>query len=88
MTDFEGLAGAIKAASTGAVSAAMPVAVLFGSVASEIPLEITVDQKMALTGEQLVLTKTVKNALAIGDTVALIRIQGGQKFLVVDRIEL
>lgn len=116
----------IKKVAIDAVEANNPVNVVFGTVTSESPLEITIDQKLILTKEFLILTRSVTdyevnmqvnhvtekmsggggdpsfashmhqykgtkpfkvlNALKQGEKVLLIAMQGGQKFVVVDRV--
>lgn len=51
----------IKKMAVGANDANAPTSVLFGTVTSINPLEITVEQKLKLTKEFLVLTKNVKD---------------------------
>ena len=51
----------IKKMAVGANDASAPTSVLFGTVTSVNPLEITVEQKLKLTKEFLVLTKNVKD---------------------------
>lgn len=51
----------IKRMAVGANDANAPTSVLFGTVTSINPLEITVEQKLKLTKEFLVLTKNVKD---------------------------
>ena len=51
----------IKKMAVGANDANTPTSVLFGTVTSVEPLEITVEQKLKLTKEFLVLTKNVKD---------------------------
>lgn len=51
----------IKKMAVGANDASAPTSVLFGTVTSAEPLEITVEQKLKLTKEFLVLTKNVKD---------------------------
>lgn len=51
----------IKKMAVGANDANAPTSVLFGTVTSISPLEITVEQKLKLTKEFLVLTKNVKD---------------------------
>lgn len=53
------LANAIKKAGVGAVNATMPVNLIFGTVTSDSPLEITTEQKLKLSKEFLVLTRNV-----------------------------
>jgi hypothetical protein len=100
----------IKRAALDAVKATMPSGVYFGTVTSISPLKITVEQKLVLTGKQLVLTSLVKDfkvdmtaeataeqsterrkytvhlGLKAGEKVILIREQGGQRFVVLDRV--
>lgn len=145
----------MKAAALGAVEAGNPVNICFGSVEAEEPLSVSVEQKLILGREQLILTRnvteytvemtvdhvteealeeldfshnhsysgetekggepshshlyagetdsasgriaahahgykgrktfTVHNGLKVGEKVLLIRLQGGQKYLVLDR---
>lgn len=51
----------IKRMAVGANEAGAPTSILFGIVTSVNPLEITVEQKLKLTKEFLVLTKNVKD---------------------------
>ena len=59
MPDYTGLVKAMKQAALDAVDAKKPVAVYYGTVTSESPLKIDVEQKMTLSEAQLVLTKAV-----------------------------
>ena len=122
----------IKQAGLGAVEEKKPVGFLVGNVKSISPLEIEVEQKLLLTEEILILTKsvmdykteitfddfsvkqtavrysmdnddpsddyrvsfkggakhkiTVYNGLKVGDCVLLMKVQGGQKFVVLERV--
>lgn len=70
-----------------AFTASKPADVVFGKVISDSPLKIKVDQKLELKSAQLVLTKTVvDDALISGEKVIMIRMSGGQKYIVIDRI--
>lgn len=117
MADITELVEEIKRTAVGAVNAEKPCGVFFGVVKSEKPLEILVEQKMTLGGEQLVLSRAVTdyeteteivwetedafdhvhavtgrkkvkvlNSLRAGERVVLIRLAGGQRFLVTDRV--
>lgn len=108
-----------------ATDASKPSAVMFGEVTAVNPLVITVDQKLPLTEDFLILTDAVRdhwrdmtvdhltensagggghasyashnhqylgrkpflihNDLVVGEFVVLLRVQGGQKFVVLDR---
>ena len=84
----------IKKAAVEAVEAAKPAGIYFGTVTAVNPLRV--EQKMTLEKEQLVLTRnvtdyetedgSVQNALKQGEEVILFRMQGGQKYVVMDRI--
>lgn len=118
-----------------AMDATQPTGIFFGTVLSTSPLQISVEQKMTLTEQQLILgtlvrtfnvtmtfnhttnnathnhaihdtytgggssednthahgysgTKTfqVNLGLSVGEKVILVRVQGGQKYLVLDRV--
>lgn len=90
----------IKKASLSAVSSTNPMAVLYGTVISENPLEVNVDQRFNLTEDFLVVGESmteyklhiageeyvIRQGLKTGDTVLLVRYQGGQTYLVLDRL--
>jgi orotate phosphoribosyltransferase len=77
----------IKKAAIEAVNATNPAAVCFGKVTKASPLKIYVEQKLTLTAKQLVLARKVtENRLVVGDEVILFREQGGQRYIVVDRV--
>jgi hypothetical protein len=77
----------IKEAALTAVETSKPVAICFGNITSISPLTILVELKMPLSTAQLILTETVrKKELKTGDKMILIRMQGGQKFVIVDRM--
>lgn len=77
----------IKKAGIDAVNNGSPCAVMFGEVTSEEPLKIKVDQRLVLGEKQLIFPAALqKSPLEIGDSVILLRMQGGQKFVVLDRI--
>lgn len=100
MPDYNELLNTMKKAATEAVEASKPVNVCFGKVTNDSPLQILVDQKMTLGSAQLVLTRNVTefttiegtkqmtfhNQLEKGEEVILLRMQGGQKYIVLDRI--
>ncbi|MEG1165939.1 MAG: DUF2577 domain-containing protein [Oscillospiraceae bacterium] len=94
--DYMELVRIIKQAATDAVNAASPVAITYGKVVSVQPLEIKLDQKLTLSTAQLILCRNVTDftlgqtkygfALKLGDEVVMARQQGGQKYLVIDRL--
>lgn len=119
MLDSNDILNVIKKAATEAVNAAKPTSIVYGKVTSASPLKISIEQKMTLTKEQLILSRnvtdydtnitmdwtsesagdtlhshkvkgkkkiTVHNSLVVGDELILIQVQGGQKYIVWDRI--
>ncbi|ASA24314.1 DUF2577 domain-containing protein [Paenibacillus donghaensis] len=90
----------IKKASLGAVGSTNPVAFSYGMVTSAVPLQIQVDQRFVLSGPVLVLPESViesklmldgreillRRGLEAGDRVLMVRMQGGQSYVVLDRL--
>lgn len=85
MPDYGPLLNVMKQAGVNANEANNPVKVCFGEVMSKSPIKIMVDQKIPLGKAQLTFTETVKS-LSKGDCVLLIRMQGGQKYVVIDKV--
>lgn len=114
------LVESIKRAAMEAMENSKPLAIAFGRVVSESPLQINVDQKFTLGPDQLILARgvtdytvpvrldwntestvsysshshavsgekqlKVMSALKLDERVILLRMAGGQKFLVLDRV--
>lgn len=108
------LANAIKQISQNLNDSGNPLAVMFGTVTKDKPLEILVDQRLLLdedffiipeqltryevdlkhrhdtSGEptQDALTEkiVIREGLKSGDGVLLLRVQGGQQFVVLDKV--
>lgn len=94
------LVNLIKQASMGAFESSKPVAVMFGTVNKANPLEVNVEQRFTLTRDFLVLTErlteykttiagqeiVIRKGLQAGDKVILLRVQGGQQYIVWDRV--
>ena len=77
----------IKKIAEDARKAAKPCNIVIGTVLKVTPLKIKVNQKLILTGEFLYLTETVSDKkISKDDKVVMIRADGGQKYLVVDRM--
>ena len=96
----------IKKVALEAVNASNPTSFVVGTVTSTSPLQITVEQKLTLDEDFLILTNSVKDhyvdvkvsqtgekkkrlmyyGLKQGESVLLIKMQGGQKYIVHDRI--
>jgi hypothetical protein len=91
---------AIKQAGTGAVAAGSPVHVMYGEALVVNPVTIRVDQRFTLTAEFLTLTAAteelkvtiegvdylIRPGLQVGDKVVLLRVQGGQHYVVLDKV--
>lgn len=86
----------IKQAAFEAVQASNPVNIFFGTIKSADPLEVDVDQRFILTQEFLILTDATRE-LRYGDTilrpklkkddrVILMRVQGGQQYVILDKV--
>ena len=87
MPDYNSLLNVMKQAGSNATDAKNPVNVCFGKVINTSPVKILVEQKITLGNAQLVLTKrVVEDALQNGDSVVLLRVQGGQKYVVIDKV--
>lgn len=82
------LTALIKQIAVDAINASKPTTICFGDVVSINPLSIRINQLLTLTPSTLIMTSTVKGKLAVGDEVILIRQQGGQKYLVLDKYEV
>lgn len=73
-----GIIDTIKRVALNAFEATNPVKLLFGRVVSVDPVKIQVGEYLTLSNQFLVINGTV----SVGDTVTLIRCQGGQKYVV------
>lgn len=73
-----GIIETIKRVALNAFEASNPVKLLFGKVISTDPVKIQVSELLTLTREFLV----INGSLSVGDTVTLIRCQGGQQYVV------
>lgn len=86
------LTNLIQQIASNTIESSMPCGIFFGAVTSTEPLEINVEQKMALGREHLILTSLVSSIddislnLRKNEKVMLLRVQGGQKFIVLDRL--
>ena len=87
------LTNLIQQIASNAIESSMPCGIFFGVVTSAEPLEINVEQKMALGRVHLILISLVSYIsddislnLRKNEKVMLLRVQGGQKFIVLDRL--
>ncbi|MCR8981577.1 DUF2577 domain-containing protein [Brevibacillus laterosporus] len=78
---------AIKQVSQGVNDSQSPVVVLFGTVEKIDPLEVNIEQKLLLTEEFLIIPKAVqKYDFEEGNKLLLLRMQGGNSFVILDRV--
>lgn len=75
----------IKKTALEAVENSKPVSVIYGTVECLDPLEVRINQKLLLSAEHFVATETL-SSIKVGDKLALLRLQGGQKYIVLDVI--
>ncbi|WP_138751796.1 DUF2577 domain-containing protein [Paenibacillus sinopodophylli] len=94
------LVDTIKRAALDALDASRPVHFLFGEIATVSPLSVRIDQRLTLPSEFLITTaateelKTeiggveyvIRPGLQPGDKVLLARVQGGQQYIVINRM--
>ncbi|RED64675.1 DUF2577 domain-containing protein [Cohnella lupini] len=90
----------MKKAGVGAVEATNPVTVLYGQVVEVNPLSVLIDQRFILSEELLLIPEslreckvligseevTIREALAKDDYLLLLRAQGGQQYIILDRV--
>lgn len=79
--------GLIKKAAVEAVQAQKPCGIYFGTVVCENPLKIQIEQNLTLTEPFLVFARTSPDIYRAGDKLVLIRMQGGQQFVVMSGIK-
>jgi len=86
------------------LAASKPVHLIVGRVTASAPdpLEISIDQKLILSADFLIVPESlmhlelhlqgdpvvVRQGLTVGDRVLLLRVQGGQRYVVFDRVVL
>lgn len=66
-----------------------PTRLMYGKVTSVSPLKVNIEQRMEIDRRFLVIVERLTKGddkLRVGDKVALLREQGGQKFLIIDRV--
>lgn len=81
----------IKKAALEAVNASRPVNIVFGTLASLEPVTVYIEQKLVLDSSFLVVTKTIADRieneeLMVGDRLLLLQVQGGQRYVVIDKV--
>ncbi len=86
LSNIVDLISSIKKISLDTFESSKPVCILFGKVECLDPIEILIEQKLTLKSNQLACCDMGENPLEIGDLVALLRQQGGQKYLILNRV--
>lgn len=90
----------VKQAAIAAIAASNPVNVMFGVVTNTNPLEVNVDQRFTLPADFLLIpeslnenklviggsTYVIRDGLQIGNKLLLLRVQGGQLYVILDRL--
>ena len=76
----------IKQVAIEAVKSTRPQETLFATITSLNPLEMKVENGQIVDEDYLVPTQAAKNGLEQGEKVAVLRIQGGQRFLILDKV--
>ncbi len=76
----------IKQVAINAVNAGGPMALLFAKVDSLSPIKITIEQRLSIPSAFIVVTETANTNIAVGDTVIVIRQQGGQRYVILDKV--
>ena len=76
----------IKQIAANVFDAKMPVEICFGTVQSTAPFKIRLDQKRTFGKERFIVGSSVlSKPFQVGEELILIRMQGGQKWLIIDR---
>ena len=76
----------IKRAAVEAVEADLPAAPFVGTVEEESPLLVRLDQRLVLPGQRLIFLEDIE-PLKEGQRIALLRFAGGQRYLVLGKLE-
>lgn len=93
---------AIRKAALGAVKSGAPTAIMFGKVMQINPLEVNVDQRFTLDADFLIVPESliryevdvgqtrlvIRQGFQQGDRLILLRVQGGQQYLVIDKVAM
>jgi len=85
MSEYTVLLETIKKICTNLLNARKLSDIVVGKVTSISPLRISINSKMVLSKENIIICSACQY-LEIGDTVALIRGDGGQRFLLIDKV--
>ena len=76
----------IKQIAAGVYDAKRPVEICYGKVQSLSPFTVRLDQKKVLTKEDFIVPcGTTTESFDVGEALILLRMQGGQQYLIYDR---
>ena len=75
----------IKQAALDAIEQSKPVKLVFGTVIGKNPLMVRVEQKLTLEKSFFIINETAQNC-SVGDRVIMLRMQGGQSYLILDKV--
>lgn len=77
----------IKRAAMEAVEESGPMRVIIGKVIKSIPLTVSINQKLAVDEDFLVIPERIKNeGFKENEGLIMLRQQGGQQFIVLDKL--
>ena len=79
------LADKIKKLSLDAFGSTNPVAVIIGTVSKVGPLEVSIEQRMTLPRDFFIIPASLP-PLVLGDRLILLRAQGGQDYVILDKV--
>lgn len=82
MHDMKKFLQLVKQAAVEAIRAQKPCDVMYATVQSIEPVSIRIENSVNIPEEMLILTRNVKSQIAVNDSVAVIRKQGGQKYFI------
>lgn len=77
----------IKQAAVDAVNASSPMGLVTGEIVNTSPLKIKVSQQITIEKDMILKTATFsRQSISVGDAVFLMAEQGGQRYLVIDKV--
>lgn len=86
MSNFNSIINLIRTIVVDTYESLKPVTLVFGTVTQTQPIAVLLEQKIPLNSLQLVELNLGEITLEIGDKVALLRQQGGQKYLILNKV--
>lgn len=96
MNNSTDLISSFKKIAVETIESTKPVNLMFGSITSIDPFEVLLEQKITLTSNQLLSLEHTycvecesdieRVEFEVGDNIALLRQQGGQKYLILSKV--